>query len=354
MGRRRRHVPNIAEGAIAPAEIPTYCRSVGDAATGRTLRSALVLGGGGFIGRWLVRELRARGVRVAVVTRSGPPEPGVHWLSSDLAHVEVGRLVSDGAVDVVFDLAGSADAPGSLRAPLDDLDANASQTLRTLESLRRLPVRPLYVHASSAAVYGAVSRLPIAEDDAPNPLSPYAVSKLAAEQYLALYHQAHGQPGLSLRLFSVYGPGQRKQAIFELMRQALAPGRVLRVKSPADVTRDFIFIGDVVRAMIALAERAPAHGEVYNLASGRETSMDELAREILAACKQQKIVAFGDSLRPGDPHRYVGATDRIAALGIRLDTSLANGLADTAEWAVGQRHSRVGYSDRAVRAIETR
>jgi UDP-glucose 4-epimerase len=320
----------------------------------RTIRSALVLGGGGFVGRWLVRALRARGVRVAVVTRTGPPEPAVDWLASDLSSLDVGLLAAERAVDTVFDVAGSADAPGSFGAPLEDLDANAAQTIRTLESLRGLSAPPLYVYGSSAAVYGRVARLPIAEEDPPSPLSPYAVSKLAAEQYVSIYHQVHGQPCLSLRLFSVYGPGQRKQAIFELTRQALAPGHVLRVNAPADVTRDFVFIDDVTRAMIDLAERAPAHGETYNVASGRETSMHDLARAILDACETHKTVAFGDSLRPGDPHRYVGATDRTAALGVRLDTSLDSGLAITAEWARGQQRRRAGSSGRPIWAIESR
>jgi nucleoside-diphosphate-sugar epimerase len=320
----------------------------------RAVESALVLGGGGFIGRSLVRELRARGVRVVVLTRSGPPETGVEWLTTDLASVDVGRIATERRVDTVFDLAGSADAPGSLRAPLDDLESNAGQTLRTLESLRGVPTPPVYVYGSSAAVYGRVSRVPIEEGDLPRPLSPYAVSKLTAEKYVSLYQRVHGQPAMSLRLFSVYGPGQRKQAIFDLMLQARTSGDALRVNAPADVTRDFIFIKDVVNATIALAERAPAEGEIYNVASGHEISMDELAKAILVASGARKVVTFGDSLRPGDPHRYVGATDRIAALGVHLDTPLGVGLAQTAEWIRGPERRRARYTGRwAVRAAES-
>jgi UDP-glucose 4-epimerase len=316
----------------------------------RAIDSALVLGGGGFIGRALVRELRDRGIRVTVVTRSGPPEQAVEWLTADLASVEVGRIAAERGVDTIFDLGGSADAPGSLSAPLDDLQSNGEQTLRTLESLRAMPATPLYVYASSAAVYGRALRVPIAEDDLTVPLSPYAVSKLSAEHYVSLYQRVHGQPGMSLRLFSVYGPGQRKQAIFELIRQALGPTDTLRVNAPADVTRDFIFIDDVVAAMIALAERAPGAGEIYNVASGRETTMGELAHGILAACKRTKSVEFGDSLRPGDPHRYAGATERIAELGVHLDTPLEAGLAKTAGWIERHHRRRAARSGRCAAA----
>jgi UDP-glucose 4-epimerase len=177
-----------------------------------------------------------------------------------------------------------------------------------------------------------VSRFPIAEDDPVAPLSPYAVSKLATEQYISLYARVHGLPGISLRFFSVYGPGQRKQAIFDLVREAWTPGGVLHVKAPADVTRDFVFVKDVVDAAVTLAERAPGDGEVFNVASGRETSMHELAQAILAACAVDKPATFGQTLRAGDPHRYVGATERIATLGVHLGTPLADGLRETAAW----------------------
>jgi len=298
----------------------------------REIASALVLGGGGFIGRWLVRSLLARGVEVTVISRSGGAEPGVEWHTADLRSVDIAPIAIRRRIDTVFDLAGSADAPGSLHAPLNDLDSNGGQTVRVLEALRRLPTPPLYVYGSSAAVYGRVERLPIAEGDRVVPLSPYAVSKLAAEQYLSLYRRVHAQPGFSLRFFSVYGPGQRKQAIFDLIRQAQEPGPELHVRAPSDVTRDFIFVGDVVEAVLSLAERAPARGEVYNVASGVETSMEQLAAGILAACKVDKRVTFGSELRPGDPHRYVGATERTGALGVRLETPLADGLRQTAAW----------------------
>jgi nucleoside-diphosphate-sugar epimerase len=296
-----------------------------------------VLGGGGFIGRWLVRTLVARGVQVTVISRSGAGEPGVEWHRADLRSADIAPVVVGRQIDTVFDLAGSADAPGSIHAPLNDLDSNGGQTVRVLEALRQVPTPPLYVHGSSAAVYGRVSRLPIAEEDPVAPLSPYAVSKLAAEQYLSLYWRVHGQPGISLRFFSVYGPGQRKQAIFDLIRQAAEPGPVLHVRVPADVTRDFIFVGDVVNAAVSMAERAPAAGEVYNVASGVETSMEQLASGILAACKVHKHVSFGAELRPGDPHRYVGATQRMRALNVRLDTPLEDGLRQTASWIEAHR-----------------
>jgi nucleoside-diphosphate-sugar epimerase len=307
----------------------------------RELTSALVLGGGGFIGRWLVRSLLARGAQVTVISRSGADEPGAEWHTADLRSVEIAPIVVARRIDTVFDLAGSADAPGSIHAPLSDLDSNGGQTVRVLEALRHVPTPPLYVYGSSAAVYGRVAHLPIAEDDPVAPLSPYAVSKLAAEQYLSLYRRVHGQPGIALRFFSVYGPGQRKQAIFDLLRQAQEPGPELHVRAPADVTRDFIFVRDVVEAAVDVAERAPGHGEVYNVASGVETSMEDLAAGILAASKAHKNVSFGAELRPGDPHRYVGATRRIAALGVRLETPLADGLAQTAAWLHANRGTPV-------------
>jgi UDP-glucose 4-epimerase len=182
------------------------------------------------------------------------------------------------------------------------------------------------------------------------PLSPYAVSKLAAEQYLSLYRRVHGHSGIALRFFSVYGPGQRKQAIFDLLRQAQEPGRRLHVRAPADVTRDFVFVRGVAEAALQLAERAPGRGEVYNLASGIETSMEELAAGILATSKAHKDMSFGTELRPGEPHRYVGATQRIGALGVRLETPLAAGLTQTAAWLHENSGTRGGDAAAAPRS----
>jgi UDP-glucose 4-epimerase len=292
----------------------------------------LVLGGGGFIGQWVVRVLRARGAGVTVVSRSRSPKHDRNWLTCDLRELDIAATVAARGIDAVFHFAGSADAPGSFASPLRDLEGNVAQTLHTLEALVRVPQPPIYVYGSSAAVYGRVSRLPIREQDAVTPLSPYAVSKLAAESYVSFYHRAHGLPSVSLRLFSAYGPGQRKQAVYDLLRRAQEPGAELVIKAPAGASRDFVYVEDVANAIVDLAVRAPGCGEVLNVASGRETTMHELATTILNLTHPEKRLVFDSAGRPGDPFRYVGATELASALGVRLDTKIEQGLLATLAW----------------------
>jgi UDP-glucose 4-epimerase len=296
----------------------------------RPIARAYVLGGAGFIGSWVADTLRARGVEVTIADRR--VRDGARSNGADLDGAQLARVLEERSIDAVFDFAGRADVPHSFEAPLETLEENAAAPLRRLEALRTMPHPPIYVYASSAAVCGNVSELPITETHEPAPLSPYAVSKLAAEQYVGFYHRVHGVPAISLRLFSVYGPGQRKQAIYDLIMLARSPGDVLDVAAPSTVTRDFVFVGDVAEAAVDLAGRAPARGEVYNVATGRETSMAELAQTILAVSRECKRVSFAKAARPGDPIRYVGSTQRLSALGVELTTPLEAGLRQTVDW----------------------
>jgi UDP-glucose 4-epimerase len=296
----------------------------------REIRRACVLGGQGFIGGWVAAELRSRGIEVTIADRRARDTS--HSIGGELDEVQLARALDERSIDVLFDFAGEANVPRSFEAPLASLEENATATIRRLEALRGMADPPLYVYASSAAVYGNVSELPIRETHPAAPLSPYAVAKLAGEQYVGLYAKSYGLEAMSLRLFSVYGPGQRKQAVYDLIMRARAPGAELEVSAPPTVSRDFVFVGDVARAAADLAERANARGDVYNVASGRETTMGELAGTILGVTGVCKRVSFAAEPRPGDPSRYVGSTDRLNALGVELPTQLEDGVRQTADW----------------------
>lgn len=279
----------------------------------------------------MVSALRSRGVHVTVAGRGGPYEDG-DWVGGDLGTGDFARILRDRGIDAVFDFAGYADPPRSFEEPLDTLEENTAATVRRLEALQQIPQDAIYVYASSAAVYGAEPQVPLREESEPAPLSPYAVSKLAGEQYVAQYHRAHGLPAIALRMFSVYGPGQRKQVVYDLIRRALLDDGALEVFSPPDVTRDFVNVRDVAEAAVALAERAPARGEIYNVASGRETTMRDLATTILDAAGIDKQIEFDEELRAGSAARNFGSTERIRELGVEPSTPLDEGIGATVEW----------------------
>jgi UDP-glucose 4-epimerase len=293
----------------------------------RELSHALVLGGSGFIGSWLVERLRDDGVEVTVLD---------HAVDVEVTRETVAEAAASAPVDTVFHLANAALVPPSVQRPTEDLERNVVPTLAALEGLRHADSGAVLVFVSSAAVYGDARYHPMDEDHPLEPKSPYGVSKLAAEGYVRLYARLHGVRGLSVRPFSVYGPGQRKLVVYDLLTRLHAGERPLRLLGSPDVSRDFVFVQDAARGLVTLARGAAAGGEAYNLCSGRSTSLHELATTLVAVSGMAADVEFTGAVRPGDPLHWTGDPRRAGALGVRCDTPLVEGLRRTAAWFQGQ------------------
>jgi UDP-glucose 4-epimerase len=302
----------------------------------RRLTSALVLGGAGFLGGRLVEALSSEEIRATVVDdlSTGQPERigAAELIVADVREVDLPGIIHDRSVDVVFHLAGPAYVPPSLKEPLKDLNDGAGTTLAVLEGIRKVEPRPLLAFASSAAVYGDGRFFPMTEDHPLGPVSPYGVSKLASEQYVRLYSRLYGIPAFSVRLFSLYGPGQRKQVIYDLIGRAVGGEAPLVVHGSPDVSRDFVFVDDAAKAFLALARRAPAEGEAYNAASGRPTTLGELVAVLLEVTGVDITAFFTGAVRRGDPLRWCGDTSKAQALGVRCDTPLGEGMRQTVRW----------------------
>ena len=303
----------------------------------RELSHALVLGGSGFIGSWLVERLLDEGVEVTVLDHAAPATPpggAVRRIDADVTEGSVEEILAQAPVDAVFHLANAALVPPSVNGPMADLERNIVTTLAALEGLRRARSGAVMVFVSSAAVYGDAQYHPMDEDHPLEPKSPYGVSKLAAERYVRLYARLHGLRGLSVRPFSIYGPRQRKLVVYDLLTRLHEGERPLRMLGAPDVSRDFVFVEDAARGLVVLARAAAADGEAYNLASGRSTSLNELATTLVDISGMEADVEFTGEVRAGDPLHWTGDPQRARALGVRCDTPLEEGLRRTAEWFV--------------------
>ncbi len=297
----------------------------------------VVTGGAGFIGSTLARALLEAGHRVRVADdfstgrRENVP-PGAELLEGDV------RRTADGAVRgaaVVYHLAAIPSVPRSVERPLESHRATAEGTLAVLEAAARGGVRRV-VYASSSSVYGDTPALPKREDMPPRPLSPYAVAKLSGELYARSWAERGVPETVSLRFFNVYGPRQDPDspyaAVVPLFVRRLLEGRPLPVYGDGAQTRDFTFVGDVVRGIILAGEAPGASGRVYNLAAGRPASVADLGRTL---AKLAGVRADLDLLppRPGDIRdSWADVSAARRDLGFDAATPLEEGLRATLEW----------------------
>jgi len=250
----------------------------------------LVTGGAGFIGSHLVEALVERGERVRVLDdfSTGRREnlaavaDRIKVLAGDVADPETVEQAVAGC-DYVLHLAAIPLVQASLDDPWRTHRVNVDGTLNVLEVARRVGVRRI-VFASTTALYGDHTALPLREELPPRPLSPYAASKVAGEAYCSAFRASYGLPTVALRLFNVYGPRQDPtnpySGVISIFAARMTQAQRPVIYGDGKQTRDFVYVADVVRAMLLACEQGEAIGGVFNVAGGRQTSIFQLTTEL--------------------------------------------------------------------------
>jgi UDP-glucose 4-epimerase len=234
--------------------------------------------------------------------------------------------------DFIFHFAGNANVGASVLDPLSDFDVNLRASLSILEAIREAGHSTVLIYASSAAVYGNPIRAPIAETDPTVPISPYGVGKLAMERYLAVYCKLYGLRGASVRMFSPFGPYLRKQLVFDLMQRIHARPTALDVHGDGTQSRDFIYIDDVVSAILQVASKGCLDGTTYNVGRGIETSVSEVAHGLVDLMSPGLAVRYSGQPMPGYPDNWCADITRAHELGWSPQVSLEDGLRRTVAW----------------------
>ncbi len=307
---------------------------------------AVVTGAAGFIGSHLCGRLLQEGAEVLGIDAFLPNYPrawkeanlaplrdqaGFRFLEGDLAAVNLPPLLAE--VDVVFHQAAMPGVRSSWGADFQVyVDHNIRATQRLLEAAVGLPHLRRIVYASSSSVYGDAPALPLREDAVPQPVSPYGVTKLAAEHLCRLYAVASGVPTVSLRYFTVYGPRQRPDMAFHRFAAAILQGREVVVYSDGEQTRDFTFIDDAVEANLRAAARPVEPGAVINVGGGARISLNAALKLLEEAAGRKARIVHAEAQRGDMRHTYADTRRAQAALGFRPAVPVAEGLRRELAW----------------------
>lgn len=298
------------------------------------LGTVLITGAAGFIGTHAARHFTAHGWQVVGVDQSSAPPPDCHFFYTlRLPDATLDAIIRDHQPDLCLHCAGNALVPVSMENPRSDFQSSVPVTFHLLDSIRQHAPDCRVIFFSSAAVYGNPTCLPIDETQPVSPLSPYGYHKHLCEQLCQEFSAVFGLQTASIRIFSAYGPGLRKQVIWDTCHKCLnKPDGSLTLFGTGDESRDFIHITDILCACESIASKAPMQGEVYNVASGEAVTIRTLAEALLRQLEFRGALAFDGQVPPGTPLKWQADILRIRNLGFQPSVPLVKGLAETAEW----------------------
>lgn len=316
-------------------------------------RRVLVTGGAGFIGSHVAEAYLERGAEVWIVDdlssgrRSNLPDEA-KFVELDICDPRLDEVFGEaGGFHLISHHAAQMDVRRSVADPRYDARINVDGFLNVLECARRHGTERIIFVSSGGVVYGEPEVRPTPETAPKLPQSPYGVSKLSAEYYLAYYNQVHGLEYVALRYSNVYGPRQDpfgEAGVVAIFSTRLLDGKAMTIYGDGEQTRDYVFVGDVVAANMIVTDHlfGPLEGiddRAFNVGTGRETSVNELARTLMEGVGREVEVVHAPE-RAGELRHSCLDTTRLRALGWEPRTTLRDGLARTYEFIAAERVRR--------------
>ena len=253
------------------------------------------------------------------------------FVQGDITDLDLLRNVIDDTVDYVFDEAAQAGVRISVEDPFKPNNVNVLGTLNVLKASLDAGVRRV-INASSSSVYGKVQYLPFDEAHPTMPVSPYGVSKLAAEHYCRVFYEVYGLPTVSLRYFTVYGPRMRPDLAISIFTRKMHASEPITVFGDGEQTRDFTYIDDIVRANLRLLETDAADGYAMNVGGGQRITVNDLIAHLRKITGSASEVMYSDKQKGDAEHTLADVGRARELVGYRPEVSIGEGLDRLVEW----------------------
>jgi dTDP-glucose 4,6-dehydratase/UDP-glucose 4-epimerase len=287
----------------------------------------LIVGSKGFIGSHCISHFSELGYKTIGCD--------VHQVEEEnyinIKSIDLNQLFADHQFDFCINAAGSAHVNYSFEFPEKDFELNVSLVIKLLGAIKNNSPKCKFVNFSSAAVYGNPSFLPVIENSQTNPLSPYGYHKLLSENLLLEYCRFFKLQTASLRVFSAYGEGLKKQLFWDLYNKSLG-SEELRLFGTGFESRDFIYVHDLIMAVHAIIKKGEFRGEVYNIGNGEEILIKDAVSIFLNEMGWNKKVIFSGEEKVGDPVNWKADIQKIKTLGYRRNYNFVDGLKKQCEW----------------------
>jgi UDP-glucose 4-epimerase len=299
------------------------------------MSSVLITGVAGFLGRYLAQHFCSQGWNVIGVDNA-PPENAslsnlIAYYSLKLPNIALYDVLQKHAPDLCIHCAGRASVPLSVSDPSSDYYSNTVLTFEILDGLRNHAPGCKFIFLSSAAVYGNPRVLPVTENEPADPISPYGFHKLHGEFLCKEFARVYGLQTASVRIFSAYGPGLRRQVLWDICRKVIT-SKTLILQGTGQESRDFIHALDIARAIHLVATKATLKGDVFNLANGYEVTIRDLAEMVLATLNANCSPQFDGVVPPGNPLNWCADMTKLNSLGFDVSVPFRQGVETFAIW----------------------
>ena len=290
----------------------------------------LIVGSKGFIGSHAERYFQRQGDEVwgcdVVVDYTSEK-----YILIDATNADFHTLFQEHDFNICINCSGAASVPDSLNHPLRDYTLNTLNVFKLLDAIRLYRPYCKFINLSSAAVYGNPSVLPVIETVRLQPLSPYGWHKLQAEQICQEFHAFYGLSTCSLRLFSAYGEGLKKQLFWDLAQKA-QKGEEFKLYGTGKESRDFIHISDIVRVINLVISKGKFTGDSINVANGQEISIENVVSLFYSLWNKKINYSFSGEERKGDPNNWVADISVLKSMGYESKITIQEGLIKYYAW----------------------